>query len=274
MLLLGLPECTGYAAEDNRSTRLIVEDVMIHPGKPALLQARLVKDGPSGEEGLAGEIVRFEVNGQKAGTAVTGAEGRADLEFITHMRGNQVIKGLVETSVNVQKVEGIGNFASWERRRPLLLVEIETVLKPHDAIQHLPSSATFVQTMDALGTAEEHAPSELRKLAQYYYNIIYLYRGDAGHHDAIRVWLQEHQFPPGVTRVVKPGAAELLEFITSIKAQGWDTIEAGVGLSREFAEVLVKNRIATVILRPAPSDEKFPRRTKFVTAWERIRRYL
>ncbi|MEC4674207.1 MAG: hypothetical protein VST68_08455 [Nitrospirota bacterium] len=274
MLLLSLPVCMGYAADGNRTTRLIVEDVMIHPGKPAMLEARLVQDGPSGEKGLAGETIRFQVQGQKARGTVTGEDGRATLEYTTPMRGNQVIKGIVEPSANVQQVEGIGNFASWERRRPLLFVDLETVFNPHDTLQALGSSASFVQTMDALGDPEEHAPSELTKLGLYYYNIIYLYRGEAGHRDAIRVWLQDHHFPPGITKVVEPGAGPLLEFITSIKAQGWDTIEAGIGLTKEFAEVLVKNRISTVILRPAPSDEKFPRRTKFVTTWKKIRRYL
>jgi len=247
---------------------------MIHPGKPAMLHSRLVQEGPSGGSGLAGESIRFEVEGQKAGTAVTGEDGRASLEFITPMRGNHVIKGFVEPSAKVQQAEGVGNFASWERRRPLLLVDLETVFKPHDILQHIVRPASFVQTMDALGDPEEHAPSELTKLGKYYYNIIYLYRGDASHRDAIRIWLQEHHFPPGITKVVRLGAGPLLEFIASIKSQGWDTIEAGIGLSKEFAEALLKNRISTVILRPAPTDETFPRRTKFVTTWQKIRRYL
>lgn len=274
LFLVSLLAGAGYAADGGTNARLIVEDVMIHPGKPAVLQARLVRDGPLGEKGLPGETIRFEVQGQKAGVAVTGKDGRAKLEFISHMRGNQVIKGIVEPSGNVQHAEGIGNFASWERRRPLLLVELETVLKQHDSLQHLTSSASFQQTIQALGAADEHAPSELTKLGAYYYNIIYLYRGEPIHRDAIRIWLQDHHFPPGITKIVKPGAASLLEFIASIKAQGWDNIEAGVGLTKEFAETLGKNRIAAVILQSAPSNEKFPRRTKFVPAWEKIRRYL
>lgn len=273
-LLAGLP-VSGLAADATLSVRLIVEDVMVHPGKPARLQARLIQDGPSGGKGMPGETIRFEVQGQKAGAAVTGQDGLASVEFTSHMRGNQVIKGIVESSAHVQPAEALGNFASWERRRPLLLVELETLLKQPAVLGNIGASGSLTQTINALGPAEERAPFELTKLGEYYYNIIYLYRGQqAAHRDAIRIWLQDHQFPPGITKVLSPGSHSLQAFIQSIKEQGWDNIEAGIGLSQDFAETLVKHRITAVILQAAPTDEKFPRRTKFVPAWEKIRRFL
>jgi len=87
-----------FAADEKTTGRLIVDDVLARPGKPAMLKARLVQDGLLGVTGLGGETIRFVVMGQHVGTALTGGDGRAFLEYKTQMRGNHPIVGEVDTS--------------------------------------------------------------------------------------------------------------------------------------------------------------------------------
>ena len=258
-----------FAADDKVSGRLIVEDVLARPSTPVKLRARLVHEGPKGFVGLGGETITFHVQGQEAGSAVTDKEGRAILEFETHMRGNQKIVGEVETSSRVSPVSGLGNFASWERRKPILLVDVVTLMKGRAA-----SSTRSPFDASTLGEADEDAPRELTKLGEFYYNIIYLWPGAEEHILQLRDWLTAHQFPPGITRTVRPEPALLLAFIDKLKEGGWDHVEAGIGQTKGFADTLVKNRIKAVIFPDASKNEKLPRRAKIVSEWKDVRKHL
>ncbi|MDT7041373.1 hypothetical protein [Candidatus Nitronereus thalassa] len=257
------------AVDEKVAGRLIVEDVLARPSTPVKLQARLVRDGPKGFVGLGGETITFRVHGQKAGSAVTDKDGRAILEFETHMRGNQKIVGEVETSSRVNPVSGLGNFASWERRKPILLVDVSTLLKGRRA-----SSVGSPPDARTLGEADEDAPRELTKLGEFYYNIIYLWPGAEEHILLLRDWLTAHKFPPGITRTVPPEPSLLLAFIDNLKEGGWDHVEAGIGQTKGFADTLVKNRIKAVIFPDSLKNEKFPHRAKIISEWKDIRKHL
>ena len=95
-LLFMIPTLVLLAADEKVAGRLIVEDVLARPGTPSMLKARLVQDGLLGIRGLGGETIEFIVQGQRIGTALTGGDGRAFLEYKTQMRGNQKIVGKVE----------------------------------------------------------------------------------------------------------------------------------------------------------------------------------
>lgn len=257
-----------FAADKKVTGRLIVEDVLARPNTPAMLQARLVQDGPAGITGLGGETIEFVVQGQRTGTVLTDKDGHASLEFKTHMRGNQKIVAKVETSSKVTASSGIGNFASWERRKPILLVEVVTLLKSEDG--------TVLSTFDTstLGEPDADAPHELSMLGEFYFNIIYLLRGNGGDVERLRDWLQSSKFPPGITRKVQAGSEGLLAFIALLKEGGWDHVEAGVGQSKGFADTLVKNRIKAVIFPDPSKNEKLPRRAKIVSKWKDVRKHL
>lgn len=262
-----------WAANKKSEGRLIVEDVLARPGTPVMLRARLVQEGLLGLTALGGETVTFFVQGQLVGTALTGGDGWAFLEYKTHMRGNHKIVAEVEESPRVHPTKGEGNFASWERRKPILLVDVMTLLKKKDAGPiSFPGMTLF--TPLKWGDADEDAPTELTKLGEFYYNIIYLYRGNKSDIERIREWLKAAGFPPGITRVIDPGPGTLLEFIQQLKERGWDNIEAGVGRSQDFANTLVKNRIKTVIFPDRSKKEKFPRRAKIVSEWKEVRKHL
>ncbi len=257
-----------FAADEKATGRLIVEDVLARPNTPAMLQARLVQDGPVGIMGLGGETIEFVVQGQQAGTALTDKDGYASLEFKTHMRGNQKIVANVETSSTVAANSGIGNYASWERRKPILLVEVVTLLKSENGAM-LSSFNTSTP-----GEPDVDAPHELSMLGEFYFNIVYLLRGNDGDVEHLREWLKSSKFPPGITRKVQAGSEGLLGFIALLKEGGWDHVEAGVGQSKGFADTLVKNRIKAVIFPDLSKNEKFPRRAKIVSKWKDVRKHL
>ena len=273
LLFCLFPDSSLFAADEKVTGRLIVEDVLARPGKPTTLKARLVQDGLLGITGLGGETVKFVVQGLQAGTTLTGGDGRAFLEFKTHMRGNQKIVAEVESSPRVQAVKAFGNFASWERRKPILLVDVATLLKKGESG---PLSLPGLPLLNPvkLGDPDEDAPNELTKLGEFYYNIIYLHRGDKAHLESLRDWLKSFEFPPGISRVIQPGPAKLLAFIEKLKESGWDNIEAGVGHTKGFADTLVKNRIKAVIFPDPSKKEKFPRRAKIVSKWKEVRKHL
>jgi len=273
MLLSVVTSSLLFGADEKTTGRLIVEDVLARPGKPAMLKARLVQDGLLGATGLGGETIRFVVMGQHVGTTLTGGDGRAFLEYKTQMRGNHPIVGEVEPSPRVNAVTGLGNYASWERRKPILFVDVVTLFKAGEGgAVLLPALPMF--NVATWGEPDEDAPGELRKLGKFYFNIIYLLRGDKGNLETLRAWLKTSEFPPGIVRAIPPGSAKLLALIEQLKEGGWDNIEAGIGQTKEFADTLVKIRIKAVIFPDPSKKEKFPRRAKIVTEWKKVRKHL
>ena len=251
---------------------LIVEDVLARPGTDVMLKATLIEKGLLRNKGLGGETITFTVQGQHAGTALTGGDGRAFLEFKTHMRGNHKIVATVESSARVESVEGEGNLASWERRRPILLVDVSTLVQ-RDSSTLLPA-LPVVGSLGAQRKPEEHAAKELSKLTAFYYNVIYVHeqQGTASHET--REWLRQHEFPVGITRMVPQDSKALLAFINKLKEGGWDNLEAAIGRTWEFAYTLVKNRIKTVIFPDPGEKKKYPRRAKVVKSWKEVRKQL
>lgn len=259
-------------AQEKVKGRLFVEDILARPGTSLRLKAELIEKGLLGNKGLGGETVTFTVQGQHAGTALTGGDGRAFLEFKTHMRGNHKIVATVESSPRVEPAEGKGNLASWERRRPLLLVDCSVLVQEDDSnpLKALPGIGSF----GALGTPQENAAYELSKLAEFYYNVVYVHdRTGTALHET-RAWLRQHEFPIGITRTVPQEEKALLAFMEKLKEGGWDNIEAAIGRTQAFARTLVKNRVKTVIFPDPREKEKYPRRAMIVNSWKEVRKQL
>ena len=262
------------AAEEKITGRLIVEDVMARPGTPVTLKARLMEDGILGAQGLGGEIIVFTVQGQRVGTALTGGDGRAFLEFRTHMRGNHNVVANVEASPRVESAEGIGNLASWERRRPILLVDVATLMQKKDSLVNSLPVLPFDVNLTAFGEPQEDAPLTLSKLSEFYFNVIYLHDSSETVGQETREWLRQHKFPVGIAKRVPPKSKALSAFMETLKESGWDHLEAGIGRTWEFARTLVKQRIKTVIF-PEPNEKRvYPRRAKIVKSWKEVRKQL
>ena len=262
-----------YAA-DKAKAQLIVSDVLTTPGKPAKLQANVFEEGLLGRKiGLGGESLEFLVQGKVIGTTMSGGDGKAYLEYTPRMRGNLGITVRLSESPRVLTAEGTGLLASWERRKPILLVDLTAIVQPNDTPpSSLPSLP--INLSGNLGEAAVEAIGELEKLGKFYYNLIYLHRSEAGNVDALQQWIQTNQFPPGFPKVIPAGRRALSEWVTQLKDSGWENVTGGIGRTVEFAEVLVENRIKAVVLHDPEDKEGYPRRAVLVKSWAKVRKHL
>ncbi len=273
ILIVGCPFLSAAAAE-KIAGRLIVEDVLARPGTAVTLEALLIEEGLLGVKGLGGETVTFMVQGRHAGAALTGGDGRAFLEFTTHMRGNHAVVAAVARSPRVEPVEGAGNLASWERRRPILLVDVSTLLQRDASLVTSLPALPFTASLETFGPPREHARPALVKLAEFYYNVLYVH----DHRDTAlretRAWLRRHRFPVGIVKTAPQTPEALSALMEELETGGWDNLEAGIGRTRDFAQTLVKRRLKTVIF-PDPSEtQDYPRRARIVHTWKEVRQHL
>jgi hypothetical protein len=124
---------------------------------------------------------------------------------------------------------------------------------------------------------EPDAAAELKRLAEFFYNVIYLARTgteDLNELREIQTWLRDHHFPGGYAIMLKPGGPALVEKIDALRADGWDNLHGGIGRTKEFAEVLVSHRMTAVILPASDKDQDLPPRTKVVKNWKEVRKRL
>lgn len=276
LIAVALVAVPGSAAE-KVSGKLFLRDALTAPGKPARIEARLVHDGLLGQAGLGGEPLELFVGKRSVATAMTGGDGRAFFEFTPVMRGTRTMTVRLASTRRVESDEATAALASWEGRRPILLVEVEALSvlpkAPPIALPSLPLAGSG----DALPPPLPRAADALSKLTAYYYNVLYLARSKAGgpaEEAAVREWLQQHQFPLGVTKALDPGRAALEALLDGMAKEGWDNLKTGVGRTREFAEVLVERRLRVVILPGLVEGDKLPRKALAAEDWEEVRRKI
>ncbi|GJL52116.1 hypothetical protein [Candidatus Nitrospira salsa] len=265
----------GLAYGERIDANLLVEDVLVLPGKPTQLKAFLFRDGLLGKRiGLGGENIDFFVQKRLMGQAMTGGDGYAYLEYTPRLRGNLTVKAQVRESPRVSDQQATGLLAVWERRRPILLVDLGALLPP-DAQGAMGKS--FIQLplgRNLLPEPEMDATFELEKLGEFYYNLVYVYRSSVESNEVVRSWLRKHRFPAGIPMMVQPGPKAFIAFLEKLDEDGWENVSAGIGRTVEFAEVLVERRIQTVIIQETDSKKTFPRRANIVTGWKKVRRHL
>jgi len=262
-------------AADKAKPTVIVSDVLTTPGEPVQLQARVFEESLFGREiGLGGETIEFLVEQQVVGTTMTGGDGRAFLEFAPRMRGNFTITVRLPESPRVLSAEGKGLLASWERKKPILLIDLVAVMQEKSNPQlPLPTfPINFSPTV--LGEADNEAPEELEKLGRFYYNIMYLFRTEAGVKKNLQEWIRTNQFPSGFPKIIPSGRQALEELIVQLEKDGWANVAGGIGRTAEFAEVLVEHRLKAVILHDPEDKEGFPRRAILVKSWNKVRKHL
>ena len=227
LLIQFFPGAESLHAADKAKSQLIVSDMLTTPGKPVKLQANVFEKGLLGRKtGLGGESLEFLVQGKVVGTTMTGGDGKAYLEYTPRMRGNLAITVRLSESPRVLKAEGTGLLASWERRKPILLVDLTAILKetdtPPSSLPSLPINLT-----GNLGEAQIEAIGELEKLGKFYYNLIYLHRSEVGDADALQQWIQTNQFPPGFPKIIPAGRQALSDWVTQLKESGWENVTGG-----------------------------------------------
>lgn len=259
------------SAADKATTKLFVPDALTRPDRSVKLEARLVQAGLFAHAGLGGEQIDFLVGGKKVGTALTGGDGRGFLEYTPRMRGNlSLIVRLVENP-RVGSGEGIGTLFSWERRRPILLVEVASLVEDTIPIVPLPS-LSIGKTLALPSMSAPDAADELKRLTDFYFNVMYVGKhSGTDESEDLRQWLHKHRFPPGPIVAIQTGEGALTTMIEGLRAEGWDNVKAGIGRTREFADVLVAQRLEVVIVTEQDRGQ-LPKKAQIAKSWKEIRK--
>lgn len=268
-ILLGWPV---VSAAEKVTAKLLVPDVLTRPDRSVQLEARLVRAGLFAHAGLGGEQIDFLVGGKKVGTALTGGDGRGFLEYTPRMRGNLSLTVRLVESPRVSSAEGHGTLFSWERRRPILLVEVASLMED-TKIPIVPLPPLSADKILALpSTPAPDAANELKRLTDFYFNLMYVTRhSGAGELEELRQWLHKHGFPPGPIVAIQTGEGALTTMIESLRTDGWDNVKAGIGRTREFADVFVAQRLDVVIV-PEPDRAQLPKKAQVAKTWKEVRK--
>ena len=271
IVLAGL---NAYAAE-KIDGELSVRDVLVLPGQPAQIEAILTTRSLLGTPlGLGGEQLELVIEGKPVARAMTGGDGRAFLGYTPKLRGNHEITVKLAANTRVASADAKAVLGAWERRRPILIVELAALMQPGKS-SPLPIPLSRPEDPSPAPDAAE----ELSRLTQFFYNVMYVSwspgdaQDSAGMGEDVREWLARHKFPRGLSVTVKPGKRGLGEKIDQLRTDGWKNVKAGIGRSRAFAEVLVEHRMDVVIV-PEPDKGELPKKAKAVKEWKEIRKKL
>ena len=271
MLLSALLAIGDVDAADKVAAIISVQDGLTVPNQSVDIAAKLTTKGVL-NQGLGGEPLELLINGQLVGTAMTGGDGKARFSYTPKAQGTVRIHVRVGSSPRVAPVEGQGNLLIWERRNPILAVEMAALMETPPSQVPLPG---FDLLMASAAVPMPDAATELGKLTQFYYHVIYVVpSGSDGFHASVqaRDWLEAHKFPTGYVLILPSGEPAVGETIDALHADGWKTVKTGIGRSKAFAEAFVQRRLEAVIV-PEPSGDR-PRKAKIAKSWKEIRKRL
>lgn len=277
---LGTSSSPSYAEPRQADAAISVHDVLTLPGRTIRLEARLFRSGMLGKAGIGGEQLEYLIGGHVVAKAMTGGDGTARAEYVPRTRGNHSVTVKIVPSKRLSAAtEGSGTLCVWENRRPILLVEIAALTEePQPPATPLPSLPLKIGPTATLKPLPD-AADELKRLSQFYYNIIYVAREQssssmsAGDQGNLRVWLTQHRFPAGHWLPIGGGPSALGETLDGLKETGWDNLKAGIGSTREFADTLSARRTPVVIVRERERGE-LPRKVKVAKKWKEVRKLL
>jgi hypothetical protein len=261
-------------AADKTAATLHIKDALAVPAQPTTIEAKLSANSILGNAGLGGEPLELVIDGKVAATAMTGGDGRAVFTHSTKTQGVMPIQVRVGNSPRVVPTAGEANLVVWERRSPILVIEMASLMNESPPQSLFPGIG--IQRAPERNPMPD-AAVEIGKLTQFYYKAIYVVSpaGSDGFRDGTeaRAWLKTHRFPPGYVLVLPPGNEALGTKIDELRASGWNAIKAGIGRTKTFAEVCLQRRLEAVII-PEPPKGDIPRKAKVAKEWKEIRKKL
>lgn len=264
---------TGSEAADKIAGLLTLRDALTLPNHPVRIDARLTATGQADHRPLGGVPLHLRIDGKDIATGTTDEAGRVLFEYLPKMRGTTVMSLSVDPAASVSAEPREATLCVWERRRPIVLVELESLMLPVAS----PTPAESVGTGAKSPTEPvPDAADELSKLTQYYYNVVYVPGGERSLPESdvgqrLRQWLTSHKFPPGFVAV--PGTGGLSATLDGFKQEGWTTMKSGIGRTRSFAETLLQHRMEVVVVPELPKGE-LPRKAKGAKDWKEVRKKL
>jgi len=275
-VLLFSTAITILSAAEKIPGTLTVHDSLTSPNQPATIEARLVWKGLLTETGLGGEPIELLVAGNVVSTAMTGGDGRAFLSYTPKAKGVIPFAVRVGATPRVAVSETGANLAVWERRSPIMAVEMSALME--DVIGQGPT--ILWPGKEAEGRrAMPDAAEELGKLTQFYYNVLYVVTKDktVGTNDQVnaqvRQWLKDQKFPVGHILVLPSNPEAFGAKLDELHAAGWKTLKIGVGRTKAFAEAFLQRRLDTVMV-PEPAKGDVPRKAKVAKEWKDVRKKM
>ncbi|NWF74767.1 MAG: hypothetical protein HXY51_17255 [Nitrospirae bacterium] len=275
ILLLWAATTTLPAAEKIPGT-LTVYDSLTAPNQAATIEATLIRTGLQTQAGLGGEPLELLVAGHVVATAMTGGDGRAFLSYTPKAKGAVPFTVRTGTTSGVALTEAGGNLAVWERRSPIVAVEMAALMEGaggEGAIVTKPGN-------EADGRRPmPDAAEELGKLTQFYYNLLYVVsieRGGGNRDQAnaqARQWLKDQKFPIGHILVLPSDPEALGVKLDELHGAGWKQLKTGVGRTKAFAEAFLQRRLEAVMV-PEPAKGEAPRKAKVAKEWKDVRKKM
>ena len=263
------------AAEKTPGT-LTVHDSLTAPNQPATIEATLTGKSLRTEIPLGGEPIELLIAGNVVATAMTGGDGRAILSYISKAKGSLPFTVRVGPTSRVALVEAGANLAVWERRTPIIAVEMASLMEAPTA----QGPTVNLPGKDAEGRQPmPDAANELGKLTQFYYNVLYVVTEDkaVGTNDLVnaqaRQWLSDHKFPVGHIIILSSDPAAFGTKLDELHAAGWKTLKIGVGRTKAFAEAFLQRRLDAVMV-PEPAKGEAPRKAKVAKEWKDVRKKM
>ena len=258
---------TGEAAEKVQGI-LTVHDALTLPNHPVRIEAQLGGKAPGGGSQWSGVGVHLSIDGKAVATAKTNESGHASFDYLAKMRGTYVIAVSVDDAASVAADNGHATLCVWERRRPIILVELAALIQP------VTSASTGTAAESSLQPLSD-AAAALSRLTQYYYNVVYVSGGEQSPSEIaaignVRRWLESHKFPPGFVAPPSEGLGATLE---TFKQGGWATMKTGIVRTRSSAEMLLQHRFEVVVVPELPKGE-MPRKAKAAKEWKDVRKRL
>ncbi len=266
-----------FSAEKTTAS-LFIKDALTSINQPATIEAKLISKGLLTSNPLGGEPLELVVDGKVVATTMTGGDGRAFFTYIPKAQGLAPIQVRIGNSPRVASTEGQAALAVWEKRQPILMIELSSLLEEPMPSRIPPRVPPMGIAIDLERKPMPEAADELGKLTQFYYRVIYVVTVSAGGDGArvsaeARHWLKAHKFPPGYVMVLPPDSKALGTKIDEFHAEGWKTIKIGVGRSKAFAEAFLQRRLGAIIV-PEPTKGDVPRKAKVAKDWKDVRKKL
>ena len=275
-ILLLSTATTILSAAEKISGTLTVHDSLTSPNQPATIEATLTGKSLLMETGLGGEPIELLVAGNVVATAMTGGDGRVFLSYTPKAKGAVPFTVRVGTTPRVAVAEAGANLAVWERRNPIMAVEMASLME--DVVGQGP----FVTWPGKEAEGRRPMPdaaNELGKLSQFYYNLLYVVTQDkvGGSNDQVnaqaRQWLKDQKFPVGHILVLPSDPEAFGAKLDEMHAAGWKTLKIGVGRTKAFAEAFLQRRLEAVMV-PEPAKGDAPRKAKVAKEWKEVRKKM
>lgn len=269
ILLLGWVLVSTAEAVEKTPGVLTVGDVLTLPNQSVRIEAQLGGKASGASFPWGGVSVHLSIDGKSVATAKTDDSGQVSFEYLPKMRGNYVVTVSVDDAASVTAEKTDATLCVWERRRPIILVEMAALVQP--------GAATPTETgTEASAQPVPDAAEELARLTQYYYNVVYVSGSgqppaETGAIGNVHRWLASHKFPPGFVAV--PSVDGVNGTVERFKQGGWATMKTGIVRTRAVAEILLQHRFEVVVVPELPKGE-MPRKAKAAKEWKDVRKKL